>query len=109
MGEVAKQLLNLQLPGQIARPVPGLLEVELLLSPVGSPVLKQPAARRVDVSKAKRLLDVQLAAVNLEAGEASRRSVRDQDVDELARPGPVSKQARAGQDLLGRRRQSLGA
>src|SRR5262249_18004165 len=93
---------------QVAAPVAGLLQVEVLLEPDELTIRTEPAARRLSAREAHGLVDRPLVGLLPQAGDRPRCALRDHDVDELAAARAVVEEPGPHRELLHRGGEALG-
>src|SRR5438093_3804423 len=88
-----EQLLDLDLAGDVAGAVRGLLQVEMLLLANGAGVEPQPAAGCARGCELSRLLEREVVRVHPEIAERPRRAFGEEHVDQLPRSWPCVEHA----------------
>jgi hypothetical protein len=106
---VGQELLDLELAAQVARAVPRLPEIKVLLGAYETALEAQPAARSVSRRERRRLLERRLPRVHAKVAQRAGGVLGQQDVDELARAGTRVEHAGVAHHLLPAGRVPLGA
>src|SRR5207302_7884616 len=83
-----EDVVQLHLADQVARPVPRLLQVKMLLAPNGLARQAQPSARGVLGGELRRLLEGHLIRVHAQFAQSASSPLREEHIDELSRSRP---------------------